>query len=252
MSRLMWLKISATIASFIAGGCVVPIEPIEEKDLGEVVIDDGHEKQEPAGSSVTVAMSADQFAEIARWIGNENAITIEKPVHVVRDNITLDASAGTRFNYVMSDDVGKFTFEKPFPTIKAGFATKLIGGVSLREILLNSDGSGVAETGVGRYRFRLWEDETQGVAAIEDKKPLVWLYSRQGCSGCDQVKHQLEALKDKPFNVEVKQAGFPDWMRGRPVPVLHWNDTDGKGKMVEYSDWRGAEAFVKTWEATQK
>jgi len=159
--RFLILKLAASLACLIAGGCVYGVEKPEEI-LGHdehVVIEPSHHDYLPA-TDVAFSMDAAQFATLAHWLGNNNTITLENAVHIQHEQITLDAVEGTRVTYRMEDTSGVFTFDKPYPVIKMKL-TRLIGGVSLHEITINSDGTGLAKTGLGSYPFR-WLDDGGG------------------------------------------------------------------------------------------
>lgn len=253
--RLIVLKLAAIAASWIAGGCMAPISADEKDTGGDVVVPDPPRDDSPAaGSSVTVALPADQFAMLAGWLGHENTLTIEKPVHVEQANVTLDAKGGTTFSYTMSDDSGTFTFQRPFPTVKAGFA-KLIGGVALHDIVLNADGSGVAATGLGKYRFRWLEDDSQQAAETKSL-PEVWAYSMAGCVPCVRAKLELKDAKDLPFTVVWKDESAPDWLQSRPAFWWHTTGDQPSQKDVantrQFQGWNGLKDFVERWKLSRK
>ena len=228
MQKLMWIKIFATISSLFLGGCMAPVHSEVLDEPEDVVVQPDSE----TGNEVSFSMDADQFAMLAKWIGHENTLTIEKAIHVEQDNATLDAKAGTRFSYTMGDESGKFTFEKPYPTVKAGFA-KLIGGVSLHDITINSDGSGLAATGLGKYRFRWMEDEESGTAAAPQDLPELWYWSHEGCPPCQRFEREYAENKDAAGFKPVKQTGQrPTWMPDSD-PQFWWHVS---GKTPSQSD----------------
>ena len=229
----------AAMLSLMIAGCLAP----KQKDRPPTdFVDHKDEKTEGVGSAVSFSMDAEQLASIAKWLGNRNTLSIEKAVHIEEKNITLDAKAGTRFSYEMNDQSGLFTFDQPLPTIKAGFA-KLIGGVALKTIKINSDGSGVAGTqSFGKYRFR-WCDD---VASMSSDKPEVWMYSAAGCLACEVAKKELSD-ESLPFTLIVKEKA-PEWVK--TYPTFHWS--------VSEKDWRqrdrydGKERFVEMWKKSRE
>lgn len=255
-ARLLILKLAATLAALLAGGCVDVFE-YEKPDGEEIVVPDPLRDDSPSvsGSSVAFSMNAEQFGTLAAWLGHENTLTIEKPVHVERDNVTLDTKAGTRFSYEMGDSFGKFTFDRPYPTVKSGFA-KLIGGVSLHEVTLHADGSGLAATGLGRYRFRwLAEDEDAGTAAVANELPEVWAYSQPGCPPCVRARLELAAAKDLPFRVVWKEDA-PSWLESRPAFWWHISADQPTQKDVnntrQATGWNGIKDFTERWKNSRQ
>ena len=87
---------------------------------------------------------------------------------------------------------------------------------------------------------------------IEERPPAVFLYSMDYCSGCEQWRSALAAIADKPFKVIVLKSA-PPWERGNyTVPLLHWNDIRGQGRMIRWNEWQGAEQFVETWRRSMR
>lgn len=247
-----WM-IAALIALMVAG-CLAPKATetcTPQPDVPVVDVD-----PEVTGSAVSFSMNSEQFSTLAQYIGHENTLTIEKPVHTVVDNATLDAKAGTRFSYKMADKSGVFIFEKPFPTIHAGIAN-LIGGVSLQSVTINSDGSGVAGTGLGKYRFR-WMSEDEGgtgTTAAPNELSEVWCYSQPGCQPCVRARLELAAAKDLPFTVVWKDDTAPKWIETRPT--FWWHVTDKQPSQADVTNtrqntgWNGIKDFVGRWNASR-
>jgi len=236
-TRLFLLKLAATLAALIAGGCIAPIphpsEDVEPKPPIEDV-----SQQEP--STIAVSMSPDDFANVVKWFGESNSITLHEPLKVTHDKVTLDFPANTRARYTTSDSEVIVMFDQPFPVVKAGLA-KLIGGVSLKAVRINADGSGVAGTKLGNFSFR-WNEEVAGTADL----PEVLLYTTTSCPACEVAKRELDKAADLPFKVVVKDAA-PSWVS--TYPTLHWQ--------VSGDDWRyragwdGVANFVEIWKRSR-
>jgi len=218
--RLTLLKLAALLASLIAG-CMSPINADIVDDGRDVIVEPVPIDESVAGNVVSVSMTSEQFANLATWLGNKNSLVIEHAVHVEQESVTLDAKAGTRLSYTMSDDSGTITFTQPYPTIKAGIA-KLIGGVALRDIVLKSDGSGSAGTAsFGRYKFR-WDEES-GSAAVPIELPEVWYWSHDGCPPCARFEADYAANKASAGFRPVKQTNErPTWMPNSD-PQFWWH-----------------------------
>lgn len=250
--RLMLLKISWLLAGLIAGGCM---SPIPADVTGDVIVEPVPIEESVAGNAVSVSMTSEQFANLATWLGQKNSLVIEHAVHVEQESVTLDAKAGTRLSYVMADDNGTITFEKPYPTIKAGFA-KLIGGVALRDIVLKSDGSGSAGTAsFGRYEFRWLADDDSGSAATPSELPEVWAYSMPGCPPCVRARLELAAAKDLPFRVVWRDEAAPAWLATRPA--FWWHTTGQQPTQADVANtrqttgWNGVKDFTQRWKASR-
>lgn len=248
--RLMLLKSLWLILLLMAGGCMSPIHSEEKEPGGEDVVID-HDENSLPGNAVSFSMDAEQFTNLVNWLGHENTLTIEKPVHVEQGGATLDAKAGTRFSYSMGEESGVFTFERPFPTVKAGFA-KLIGGVALHDITIHADGSGIAATGLGRYRFRWLDEESDaGSAVAADPMPEVWCYSQPGCPPCVRARLELAAAKDLKFRVVWKDEAAPDWLQSRPAFWWHISKEQPSQADVnntrQMTGWNGLKDFVDRW-----
>lgn len=250
--RRLWLRIVWVLAGISMAGCMSP--PIEDSDLddSECIVDPSPVEPRPdplsdlqSGSSVSFSMDTEQFANLAKWLGDGNTLSIEKPVHVQQGGATLDAKAGTRFSYAMADDSGKFTFEKPYPTVKAGIA-KMIGGVSLHEVTINADGSGLAATGLGKYRFR-WMGEEDAGASVASELPEMVAYSSAGCPPCAVAKRELTAAKDLPFRVTWKESA-PAWVAA--YPTFHWQVSGDDWRQRD--KWDGVEKLVEMWRKSRE
>ena len=248
--RLTSLKLLWVLVSLSFSGCMSPINAdIVNQDVILVPTDES-----VAENAVSFSMDAEQFATIARWLGHGNTLSIEKAVHVEQENITLDAKAGTRLSYTMGEDSGKFVFEKPYPTVKAGF-TKLIGGVSLHDVTINSDGSGFAATGLGKHRFRWLDDDDAGSAATPSELPEVWCYSMPGCPPCVRARLELAAEKDLPFRIVWKDEAAPAWLATRPA--FWWHTTGQQPTQADVANtrqvtgWNGVKDFTERWKASR-
>lgn len=253
----------ATITAWlllVMSGCMSPINADHDgSDETDVVMPDPLRDAGslPSGSSVAFSMDVDRFANLAAWLGHENTLTIEKAVHVERDNVTLDAKAGTRFSYTMGDDTGKFTFESPLPTVKANFASKIVGGVALRDVTINADGTGVAGTAsFGKWPFRwLASEDNAGLAAAE-ALPEVWCYSMPACPPCNLAKKELDAATDLPFKPVWKQDSAPDWLTSRPAFWWHISGTQPSQSDVkntrQSTGWNGLKDFQARWKNSRE
>jgi hypothetical protein len=236
-TRLFLLKLVAMLAALIAGGCIAPIHrPSDDVEPKPPIDDVG--QLEP--STIAVSMSSDDFANVVRWFGESNSITLHEPLKVSHDKVSLDFPANTHAHYTTNDAEVVITFDKPYPVVKAGLA-KLIGGVSLRSVKINADGSGEAGTILGNFGFR-WNEEVAGVADL----PEVYLYVTSGCPACEVAKRELEKATDLPFKVIVKDTA-PSWVT--MYPTLHWQ--------VSGDDWRyrvgwdGVPRFVEIWKKSR-
>ena len=233
--------------ALLAGGCIAHASPDENEDGGQVVVDPVPLPEQP-GTSVSFEMSREQFGRFAGWLGHNNTLTIEKAVNVTQEGTTLDAKAGTTFHYEMGTNYGKFEFDKPYPTIKTNVLSRLIGGVALHEVLLNADGSGVAATGVGKFGIRwLPDEESESVAAVEEKLPIVYAYSTAGCPPCAAAKREFAEAKDLPFRVEWSDK-HPSWVTA--YPTFHWEAS--KGDWRQRAQYDGVDKFVAMWRLSRE
>lgn len=262
-------------------GCASPV-PRERHPPPIVEHDDFPAGNE--GSSVSVSMPADTFAEIAGWIGSDNVITLEKPIHVEKDNVTVDAPAGTRVEYQMGDESGTFTFDKPFPTVKAGIA-RMIGGVALHAVTINSDGTGVAKiTGGYPYKFTWLDSPTasnpqtpcpcgcgltdcdclrsNAAVGAASTKPVMTIYAADWCGLCKKSKAECDAaekLGTSPFHAELEER-HPQWVKDiGSLPVYSWIGKDGKpytrvdpSTKKPIGEYVSHEALVQLWKQSQK
>lgn len=252
-TRLFLLKLTATLAAIICGGCMSPKTTADVVD-DDVVVDPVTPDTHVSESSVSVSMPPEQFASLSAWLGHKNSVVIENPVHVQQDAFTLDAKAGTKFSYDFGDDSGTITFNKPYPTVKAGLA-KLIGGTSLHELALNSDGSGLASTGLGRYRIRWMDEDDSGSAASGNELPEVWAYSQPGCPPCVRARLELAAEKELPFRVVWRDDPAPDWLKARPAFWWHTSGNqprqDDVNNTRQSTGWNGIKDFIERWKGSR-
>ena len=216
-------------------GCMSPLTA-DVVDDG-VIVDPVQPDESDAGNAISFSMNDEQFASLATWLGKSNSVVFEKPFHVEAAGTTIDAKAGTRFDYELGDGSGAITFAKPFPTVKAGIA-KLIGGVSLHSIDLNSDGTGTAATGLGRYKIR-WaaEDEDAGAAAAESL-PELWYWSHEGCPPCARFESDYTANKESALFKPVKKTGErPTWMP-ESDPQFWWHTSGSVPTQADVANTR--------------
>lgn len=252
--RLLWLKLAATLASLIAGGCMSPIVTPEDH-TDEIVVPD--ERPLADSPSISVTASPDAFAEIKGWLGNSNTITVKDQMTIDRDAVSVSVPAGATINYTFNDDAGVFQFSKPFPTVKASVLGFKVSP-TLSQITLKPDGSGVARTGLGRYRFHwLTEEGDSGVAAVEEKLPEVWCYSATGCVPCEKAKKDFEtAVKIMPFR-PIWKDDPPPWMPATR-PAFWWHTSkdqpsqDDVNNTRQRTGYRTLKEFIDVWGATRE
>jgi len=246
--RSVLLELAATILSLLLGGCVSATTPIVEDDTQPVPVP----IDVPPGS-VSVSASPDAFAAIHEWLGDENTITVGKPLTVNRPEVVLNVPAGANVSYSITDEAGVFQFAKPLPTVKA----KVLGfsvSPSLSQVTLKPDGSGVASTGLGRYRFQWLAEEDAGTPAAQDL-PEVWAYSQVNCPPCNVAKKELAEATDLPFRVVWKEDA-PSWLSSRPAFWWHTSASQPSQSDVantrQSQGWSGIKKFRATWEASRQ
>lgn len=235
------------------GGCMNPVAP-PKPDNDSIVVPDEHSSAELPSISVTA--SPDAFAEIHGWLGDANAITVKNAMTIDRDAVSVSIPAGANVSYTFNGDAGVFQFAKPLPTVKASVLGFKVSP-TLSQVTIRPDGSGVASTGLGRYRFRwLAEEGDSGVAAIEEKLPEVWCYASPGCAPCEKAKKDFEtAVKIMPFR-PVWKNDPPAWMpASRPAFWWHINQDQPSQADVnntrQHTGYRTLKEFLDTWGATR-
>ena len=250
--RLKLLKLAAMLASLIAG-CMSPV--ITDDDGGD---ETDLVKPDPllgeAFPTVAVSASPDAFAEIAGWLGKSNTITVANATTIDRDAVTVNVPAGAKVSYSFSDDLGTFTFAKPLPSVTA----KVLGwkvSPSLSVVTLRPDGSGVAATGLGKYKFRWLAEDDAGSAATPSELPEVFCYSMPGCLPCVRARLELAAAKDLPFRIVWKDEAAPAWLTSRPAFWWHVsgqqpNQADVKNTR-QVTGWNGVKDFSARWKASR-
>lgn len=251
--RLLWLKLAATIASLIAGGCMSPVVPPKE-DSDEIVVPDEHQPTE--SPSIAVTASSDAFAEIHGWLGTSNTITVKNAMTVERDAVSVSIPSGANVSYTFNDDAGVFQFAKPLPTVKASVLGFKVSP-TLSQVTLRPDGSGVASTGLGRYKFRWLSDEGDaGAAVAEEKLPEVWCYSAEGCAPCEKAKKDFEtAAKIMPFR-PVWKDDPPAWMPATR-PAFWWHTSKDQPSQSDVNNTRQRQGYttlkdlLDTWKSTR-
>ena len=249
----MKLLISITVAMMLSLGCAArPIDQQEIEPGGDVVVEPVEKQTAAGGTSVAVTVSPEQFDEVARWFGTSNSITFTQPIHVERDGTTLDAKAGTKIGYEIGEGSGRFTFEKPWPTVRTNLLSRMIGGVSLYEVTLAADGSGVAKSNVGQVRLR-WLEEKSNTAGAEDV-PEVWCYSSPGCQPCENAKRELASADGLPFRIVWKEDA-PAWLQSRPAFWWHLSGITPSQADVQntrqQTGWNGLKKFIDSWRSSR-
>ena len=248
--RLTLLKLAAMLACLLASGCIAPINTDIVDDGGDVIV-------EPVpidAPTVAVTASPDAFAEIAGWLGSSNTITVANATTIEQDAVTVNVPAGAKVSYSFADDLGTFTFAKPLPSVTA----KVLGWkVSpwLSVVTLRPDGSGVAATGLGKYKFRWLADDDAGSAATPNELPEVWAYSMPGCPPCVRARLELAAAKDLPFRVVWRDEAAPAWLTSRPA--FWWHTTGQQPTQADVANtrqttgWNGVKDFTQRWKASR-
>ena len=249
-----WMLLVFCVAA-ASSGCMSPIVVPDGDEDTDIVTPDPLPDDDSSPSSIAVTASADAFAEIHQWLGAANTITVKDAMTVERPEVSVNVPAGASVAYSFSDEVGTFTFGKPLPTVKASVLGFKVSP-SLSVVTLKPDGSGVAATGLGRYKFRwLADDEDAGVAAVDAKLPEVWAYSQAGCPPCARARLELAAEKDLPFRVIWKDEAAPDWLRSRPA--FWWHTTADQPSQQDVNNtrqttgWNGIRDFVERWKASR-
>lgn len=247
--RLTLLKLAAMLTSLIAG-CMSPI-------VTDIVDDDGDVIVEPVpidAPTVAVSASPDAFAEIAGWLGTSNTITVANATTIDRDAVTVHVPAGATVSYQFSEELGTFTFARPLPSVTA----KVLGwkvSPSLSVVTLRPDGSGVAATGLGKYKFRWLADDDAGSAATPSELPEVWCYSMPGCPPCVRARRELAAAKDLPFRVVWRDEAAPAWLATRPA--FWWHVSGQQPSQADVTNtrqttgWNGVKDFTQRWKASR-
>lgn len=235
------MKIILVIFSLSLIGCISPM-PVEDEVISDVVLpDDG------SAPSIAVTASPDAFASIAAWLGKSNTITIKEATAIEQEAVTVNVPAGATVSYKFTDDLGTFTFAKPLPTVKASVLGFKVSP-SLSVVTLKPDGSGVAATGLGKYKFRWLADET---AAAANELPEVWCYSQPGCPPCVRARLELAAEKDLPFKVVWKDEAAPKWLESRPAFWWHMSKDQPSQADVnntrQATGWNGIRDFIERW-----
>jgi len=246
--------ISLTVATMLSLGCAArPPGDSQEIEPEDVVIVEPVEET-AGGTSVAVAVSPEQFGEVASWFGTANSVTFSNPIHVERDGTTLDAKAGTKIEYEIGDGSGRFVFEKPWPTVRTNLLSRMIGGVSLYEVLLKADGNGVAKTGVGAFKLKWLDDGDMEAAAAEVDLPEVWCYSSPGCQPCENAKRELASADGLPFQIVWKDDA-PVWLKSRPAFWWHISGITPSQADVkntrQQTGWNGLKKFVDSWRSSR-
>lgn len=188
---------------FFSIGCMAPVPKKEDTDTTY--------DPPPASveQSIAVSTSADAMTSIHSWLGDKNAVTLENALTVEQQGVKIDLQAGGRLEYELSDDGGRFLFTPPKPIVHV-VAAGIPLSVPLNQVLLKSDGTGVATVQVGPFTknrgFRWLDDGGEVAAAVEEKKPEMLMYSFDGCAAGSKAKKELdEAAKagKLPFSVRV-------------------------------------------------
>ena len=248
--RLLWLKLAATLAAMMCGGCMSPNladeEPVDSDDSEHVVVD----LSEPVSlPSITVMASADSYSELAGWLGKSNTITIGEAMKVERPDVTLNIPAGASVSYETGETLATFKFEKPLPTVSASVLGFHVSP-TLKSITLKPDGSGVAATGLGRHGFR-WlageEDAGTSDTSAASNLPEMVAYSTAGCPPCAVAKRELAAAKDLPFRVTWKDSA-PAWVTA--YPTFHWQASGEDWRQRD--KWDGVEKLVQMWRKSRE
>ena len=176
-------------------GCMVPCEKKEDTDTSY------DPPAEPvAAPNFTVELPDDAWAMVVKYLP-ENAITLEKAIQIEEEGMKISVPAGTKLSFSVGSDMAVCTLSEPYPSIQKWF----INVTGLRGFNLKPSGDGVAKTGLGEWAFR-WLDNGAGVAAAEEKKPEMLMYSFDGCAAGVRAKKELdeaEKVGKLPFLVRV-------------------------------------------------
>lgn len=175
-----------------------------------------------------------QLWELVAEHFSDNSVTIEKPITIERDGLTVKSPAGLKAKITVANDKADVSFSEPFPTVaKWKFWSKLHG------LTLKPDGSGIAATGVGEWKFRWADDEANGKAdippppTIDLAKPIIIAWSMPKefpCPPCDKAKKELPELAE--FVVLWDVCDPPEWVGGRPFFWWHPSGRDPRNEKV--------------------
>lgn len=108
-------------------------------------------------------VSGDIVANLSRYLGTTNTITIKSPLTIKQKGMTIAFPAGTQIDYVTHSDSCLFTFSQPYPVV-----TVTEWGLDFHPVLtaiaLNSPNKGIASVLEGGFSLRRnfvldWESE---------------------------------------------------------------------------------------------
>lgn len=253
------------VLSFLCCGCIHPSEPCPPDDGNEPVepIEPtpdpiGNEKEIGSPNvSMTVGLPPQLWELVAEHL-KKNAVTIERPVKIERDGLTLDAPAGLKASFDVKSEQADVTFSQPYPTVaKWKFWSKLHG------MTLKPDGSGVASTGTGDWKFRWLEDGANKTSipappppepADVQAKPIVLAWGAPRCSACLKAKREL---KSDDFEVRWDEGERPKWAtNSSPFFWWHTSEADPRGKPTsdtkQHVGWGGLNDFLSRWKNSRK
>jgi predicted RNA-binding Zn-ribbon protein involved in translation (DUF1610 family) len=247
--RLSWLFLPLLLL-----GCMSPLPADVDHDGGdEIDVVQPDPLLHDVSTTVTVTASPDAFAAMAAWLGKENTITVKNETTIEQDAVTVNVPAGATVAYTFSDDLGTFTFAKPLPTVKASVLGFKVSP-SLSVVTIKPDGSGVAATGLGKYKFRWLAEDDAGVEAPSEL-PEVWAYSMPGCLPCVRARIELAAEKNLPFRIVWRDEAAPDWLKTRPA--FWWHTTGQQPSQADVNNtrqatgWNGIRDFTERWKASR-
>lgn len=210
-------------------------------------------RQEDVEGSANIAMTVGLPPQLWEFVANnlgDNAITLEKPLKVEHDGITLDIKGGTKTTFRVKQDEADVVFSQPFPTVSKWSLWSRLHGVTLKP-----DGQGVASTGLGEWRFRWLDDGT--TAAPETKpKPLVLAWGMANCQPCKKAKEQLVG-DDLPFDVRWDDGKPPEWSESFGRPWFWWHSVGDDPRKEKTSGeklegWTTKAEFVARWKKSRQ
>lgn len=238
---------------FLATGCMAPCQKKEDTDTTLDPVPASVEQ------SITVSTSTDAMVSIHSWLGDKNAVTLENALTVEQQGVRIDLQAGGRLEYELNDDGGRFLFTPPKPIVHVE-AAGIPLSLPLNQVLLKSDGTGVATVQVGPFTknrgFRWLDDGGDVAAAVERKLPKVYCYDTEGCAPCERAKREFAADKaELPFEPEWRKDP-PEWAEsGRPFFWWHISEDVPTQKDVQNTrqkvGYTTLSEFKKTWAATR-
>ena len=201
-------------------------------------------------SVLKVEASAVDLQGIQKYIGAGNTVSFADKATFDFNGTKLSVPAKATAKYVNEGETIAITFGDPKPEITTSFWGIKLQPLLEKVIIQPTGGVDVTVNEFGRHITKKaivkWSDET--ALSPENKKPVVWGWSTEGCVPCVSAHSALDN-NNLPFTVLWNPQGVPNPYD--TYPSFAWSTADVPSKNMKQNwkqnGWPGKDKFLKTF-----